>query len=141
MNKLESLHSRMLCVKLKLVQWFWRRRWDCENSQTHGRTDRRTDRMSERQTDDGPEVIRKAHLSFQLRWAKNISTINQFVRLETIIRYAFVHREHAGSIFFSLEKAYDTTWKYDILKDLRNINGLKGHLPNFIKNVPGNRNF
>jgi hypothetical protein len=25
---------------------------------------------------------------------------------------------HAVSIFFDLEKAYDTTWKYGILKDL-----------------------
>ena len=39
-----------------------------------------------------------------------------------------------------LQKAYDTTWKYSILKDLHNI-GLKGHLPNFIKKFLGNRNF
>ena len=40
-----------------------------------------------------------------------------------------------------LEKAYDTTSKYYILKDLHNINGRRGHLPNLIKNVPGKRNF
>ena len=34
------------------------------------RTDRQTDRRTDRQTDDGRQVIRKAHLSFQLRWAK-----------------------------------------------------------------------
>ena len=28
-------------------------------------------RLTDRQTDDGRQVIRKAHLSFQLRWAKN----------------------------------------------------------------------
>ena len=32
---------------------------------------RRTDRKTDRQTDDGRQLIRKAHLSFQLRWAKN----------------------------------------------------------------------
>ena len=33
--------------------------------------DRRTDRRMDGQTDAGRQVIRKAHLSFQLRWAKN----------------------------------------------------------------------
>ena len=31
-----------------------------------------------------------------------------------------------------MEKAYDTTWRYEILKELHNF-GLKGRLPNFIK--------
>ena len=35
-----------------------------------GRTDGRTVRRTDGQTDDGRQVIRKAHLSFQLRWAK-----------------------------------------------------------------------
>ena len=67
LNKLKSPSpTDALCqVWLKLAQWFWRRRWKCEKF-TDGRTDRRTDR----QTDDGRQVIRKAHLSFQLRWAK-----------------------------------------------------------------------
>ena len=30
-----------------------------------------TDRQTDGQTDAGRQVIRKAHLSFQLRWAKN----------------------------------------------------------------------
>ena len=40
--------------------------------QTDRQTDRRTDRRTDGQTDDGRQVIRKAHLSFQLRWAKNV---------------------------------------------------------------------
>ena len=36
------------------------------------------------------------------------------------------------AVFFDLEIAYDTTWRYGILKDLHNF-GLKGRLPNFIK--------
>ena len=39
---------------------------------------------------------------------------------------------HAVVVFFDLEKAYDTTWKYGILQDLKDI-GLTGHLPTFIK--------
>ena len=36
------------------------------------------------------------------------------------------------SVFFDLEKAYDTTWRYGILKDLHGL-GLKGILPLFIQ--------
>ena len=35
------------------------------------------------------------------------------------------------SVFFDLEKAYDTSWKYGIMKDLHGF-GLRGRLPNFI---------
>ena len=34
-------------------------------------TDEQTDRQADGQTDDGWQVIRKAHLSFQFRWANN----------------------------------------------------------------------
>jgi hypothetical protein len=39
-----------------------------------------------------------------------------------------------------LEKAYDTTWKYGILKDLFDM-GLKAKLPNFISNFLSDREF
>ena len=52
----------------------------------------------------------------QCGFRKNCSTIDQLVRLDTLIRDAFVNKEHAVSVFFDLEKAYDTTWKYGILK-------------------------
>ena len=44
------------------------------------------------------------------------------------------------SVFFDLEKAYDTAWKYGILKDLFDM-GLKGNMPNFISNFLSNRQF
>ena len=44
------------------------------------------------------------------------------------------------SIFFDLEKAYDTTWKYGILKDLFDM-GLKGNLSTFISNFLSDRAF
>ena len=46
------------------------------------------------------------------------STVDNLVTLETVIRDAFVCRKHLVSIFFDLEKAYDTTWKHGILLDL-----------------------
>ena len=38
------------------------------------------------------------------------STLDHLVRFETCIRNAFAKMEHAVSIVFDLEKAYDTTW-------------------------------
>ena len=43
--------------------------------QTDRRTERRKDGRTDGQTDDGRQVIRKAHLSFQLRWAKKLNTM------------------------------------------------------------------
>ena len=102
LNKLESPSPKdALCqVWLKLAQWFWRRRWKCEKF-TDGQTDGRTDR----QTDDGRQVIRKAHLSFQLRWAKNYRQkflpefyhhalwfiLNKFI-IKCIFRIQFFHK-------------------------------------------------
>ena len=42
--------------------------------------------------------------------------------------------------FFDLEKAYDTTWKYGILKDLHDA-GLRGRLPLFISGFLSDRKF
>ncbi len=46
----------------------------------------------------------------------------------------------SSQYFFDLEKAYDTTWKYGIMKDLQDL-GLKGHLPDFISNFLKDRQF
>ena len=44
------------------------------------------------------------------------------------------------AIFFDLEKAYDTTWKYGIMKDLHSA-GLRGRLPEFISSFLNDRHF
>ena len=41
-------------------------------------TDGRTDRQADIQIDDGRQVIRKAHLSFQLRWTKKECRLYNF---------------------------------------------------------------
>ena len=61
------------------------------------------------------------------------STVDYLVRFETFCREAFIHNQHLVSVFFDLEKAYDTTWKYEIMKDLHGF-GLRGRLPIFISN-------
>ena len=77
---------------------------------------------------------------YQCGFRKNRSTLDQLVRLETFIRNAFINKEHVVAVFFDLEKAFDTTWKYGILKDLYSL-GLRGNLPTFIKNFLSNRSF
>ena len=53
------------------------------------------------------------------------STNDNLVRLESFIHDAFAKKEHVVAVFFDLEKAYDTTWKYGILRDLHEL-GVKG---------------
>ena len=77
----------------------------------------------------------------QAGFRKNYSTYDHLVRLESFIHDAFViKKEHCVTIFFDLEKAYDTTWKYCIMKDLHDI-GLRGRLPNFVLNFLSDRSF
>ena len=60
--------------------------------------------------------------------------------LETSIRETNIQRQHLIAVFFDLEKAYETTWRYGIMKDLHNM-GLRGRLPNFIKAFLTDRKF
>ena len=56
----------------------------------------------------------------QSGFRKQCSTTHHFVQLESFVREAFVQRQHTVAIFFDLEKAYERTWKYGIMKDLHN---------------------
>ena len=78
--------------------------------------------------------------NFQCRFRSRRSTVDHLVRLETFVHEAFIKKEHITAVFFDLEKAYDTTWKYGIMRDLSDF-GLKGRLPNFIDNFLSNRCF
>ena len=55
--------------------------------------------------------------SVQCGFCKNRSTTDHLVRLETFVREAFIQWQDAVAVFFDLEKAYDTTWKYGIMRD------------------------
>ena len=67
-------------------------------------------------------------------------TTDRLVLRETVIREAFIRKEHLAAIFFDLEKAYDTTWEYGIMRDLHDLK-LKGRLPNFISGFLSDRKF
>ena len=60
-------------------------------------------------------------------------TNDNLVRLETFIRDAFVAKQHVVAVFFDLEKAYDTTWRHGIMRDLHDL-GIRGRLATFIEN-------
>ena len=68
---------------------------------------------------------------FQSGFQRRRSTVDNLVTLETSIRDAFVYKKHLVSIFYDLEKPYDTSWKHGILLDLYKT-GLRGRLPMFI---------
>ena len=76
----------------------------------------------------------------QCGYRSNRSTVDHLVRRETFIRDAFIHNQHLVAVFFDLQKAYDTTWKYGILQDLYSM-GLRGNLPIFICNLLSDRTF
>ena len=67
-------------------------------------------------------------------------TNDHLVRLETFIREAFIKKGHLVAVFFYLEKAYDTTWKYGIMNILHEIDQ-KARLPIFVQNFLSNREF
>ena len=77
---------------------------------------------------------------FQCGFRKERSTTDHLIRLETYIREAFQAGEQCVAVFFDLEKAYDTTWKFGILRDLRNAN-LGGYMVDFIENFLSSRFF
>ena len=77
---------------------------------------------------------------FQCGFRNDMSTTDQLVRLDTYIRDALIDNDHAVAVFFDLHKAYDTTWKHGILRDLYD-KGLRGNLPMFIKNFLTCRHF
>ena len=63
---------------------------------------------------------------------------DNLVGLETFIRDAFVAKEHVIAVFFDLDKAYDTTWRHGIMRDLHDL-GIRGRLATFIENFLADR--
>ena len=77
---------------------------------------------------------------FQAGFRKNRSVNDQLVHFESLLPDAFINKDHVVSIFFDLEKVYDTEWKHGIAKDMHESE-LRGHLPAFVKNLMRDREF
>ena len=60
------------------------------------------------------------------------------VHFETFVREGFLKGKHVVSILFDQEKAYDTTLKYGIMKDLHYMD-LRGRLPLLTQNFLSER--
>ena len=78
--------------------------------------------------------------NLQCGFRRQRSTIDHIVRLEAAIQDAFVRKHHLLAVFFDLEKAYDTIWRYGILRSLHRW-GIRGHLWHFIEEFLRVRNF
>ena len=74
-------------------------------------------------------------------WLSKInSTTDVLIRLKSSICESFASKQHHVTIFFDLEKVYNTTWRYGILKTIHQV-GLRGELPLFIKSFLSHRFF
>ena len=81
------------------------------------------------------KLITNSQCGFRKHW----STMDHVFKLETSIREANIQKQHLITVF-DLEKAYETTRKFRIMKDLHSL-GLWGRLPNFIKSFLSDRHF
>ena len=71
---------------------------------------------------------------------KGRSTIHSLACLDEQIKWGFVNRHTTVAVFFDIVKAYDTTWRYHVLRTLHSA-GIHGHLPKFLENFLSNRTF
>ena len=78
--------------------------------------------------------------NIQCGFRKHRSTLDHLLSISARISSSFVLREHLVAVFFDLEKAYDTTWRYDILRTLHSW-GFRGCLPLFLQEFLSNRSF
>lgn len=77
---------------------------------------------------------------FQFAFRKHRSTIDAFIKLQTDVLNTFARKEHLVAVFFDIQKAYDTAWRYGILKTIHKA-GIKGPLAWFIQNFLRERKF
>lgn len=68
------------------------------------------------------------------------STNDNLVAFESYVRDAFVHKQSCMSVFFDLDKAYDTAWRHGILLDLHSL-GISGNMLNFVRSYLTDRTF
>ena len=74
----------------------------------------------------------------QSGFRRNRSTIDNLASFDTYIKNSRDLKLHTIAIFFDIQKAYDTAWRYGVLKSLHSY-GLRGPLPLFISNFLSNR--
>ena len=83
---------------------------------------------------------KKAITKYQFAFQKGRSTLDSITLLEEHIKRNFVQRKITGAILFDIEKAYDRTWKHQVLGKMKSV-GMEGELPKWIQNFLNNRSF
>lgn len=78
--------------------------------------------------------------SSQFGFQRAKSTADPIAYLETYISTSLARQESVLAVFFDLEKAYDTTWKYHILQQLTFF-GITGNMSFFIQSFLRDRTF
>ena len=63
---------------------------------------------------------------YQSGFRKGRTTADQLIRRESFIRDSFLKSNHVVSVFLYLEKAYNTVWKYGVIRDLHKV-GLRAN--------------
>lgn len=77
---------------------------------------------------------------FQFGFRKNCSTLDPLLRLTNQIQQGFAKKCQTIGVFFDLEKAYDTTWRTGIMKQLHKM-GMCGRMVRFIHSFLTDRFF
>lgn len=78
--------------------------------------------------------------SFQSGFRKHRSTTDNLVQLENAILDTFAKRHNLVAIFFDIERAFDMTWRYGIMRKIHSW-GFRGNLPKFLSDFMHNRIF
>ena len=78
--------------------------------------------------------------NIQCEFRKNRSTTHHLIRLDTYIKQEMADGKATEGVFFDLEKSYDSTWRYGILRDMKQL-GLRGRMPRYIAEFLRERKF
>jgi potassium voltage-gated channel Eag-related subfamily H protein 8 len=76
----------------------------------------------------------------QCGFRRHRSAVDHLILLERQIQNCFVLHQQLVTVFFDLEKAYDTTWRFGIPRALHGWK-FRGHLAFFISNFLQDRRF
>lgn len=76
----------------------------------------------------------------QFAFRKGKTTVDHLAELEKVVRAAWNKKEYVQGIFLDVTKAYDTTWRRLVLKQLRDWN-IEGLMLKFLDRMLENRSF
>ena len=76
--------------------------------------------------------------SYQFGFRKGRSTLDALLKLSNEIQQGFARQRQTIGVFFDLEKAYDTTWRFGIIRQLYKM-GIRGQMIRFINSFLSER--